>query len=520
MTRYAFLIDQDTCIGCHACTVACKAEHDVPLGVNRTWVKYIETGRVPRHAAALLGRCGATTATTRRASRSARPSALFRRHDGIVDFDDSPLHRLQVVHERLPVRRPVHQPGDADGAQVQLLHPPPRGRAGAELRDRVPDAVDRRRRPRRPDEPDQPCCRPATTCAVRAPEQGTRPHVFYKGADQAALDPLRTSDRRRRHDLGGHDTRPPDAARRPPGHGQQVVARTTYTTAHPMPWTGKVSAYLVTKAIGAGALIAGGLAVLGGHADERALVGIAAAAAWPLVFAAVTGVLLGRRPQAAARASTTSSPGRNWRSWLVRGAWILAGYGAASARCGCWAGCSARRGSSRSLAAPAVLLAAATAGYTAFLFGQCEGRDLWQTPLLLPTLLAQAAAAGGAAGLLLVPAVRRAGRPARRRCAGCCSGASLATRRSLLAHRSWPAPARVHVELAQPGDDARRRIAGRFWGAAWSSGWWRRPCSPWAASPSTRRPLRRALAGVAAIAGIARCTRTPFVRAGQSVPLS
>ncbi len=42
VTRYAFLIDQDTCIGCHACTVACKAEHEVPLGVNRTWVKYIE----------------------------------------------------------------------------------------------------------------------------------------------------------------------------------------------------------------------------------------------------------------------------------------------------------------------------------------------------------------------------------------------------------------------------------------------------------------------------------------------
>ena len=29
--------------------------------------------------------------------------------------------------------------------------------------------------------------------AVRAPEQGTRPKLFYKGADQAALDPLRTA---------------------------------------------------------------------------------------------------------------------------------------------------------------------------------------------------------------------------------------------------------------------------------------------------------------------------------------
>src|SRR5690606_199422 len=36
------------------------------------------------------------------------------------------------------------------------------------------------------------------------------------------------------------------------------------------------------------------------------------------------------------------------------------------------------------------------AGYTAYLFAQCEGRDLWQTPLLLPMLLAQAVTAGAA----------------------------------------------------------------------------------------------------------------------------
>ncbi len=47
MTKYAFVIDQRKCIGCHACTVACKAEHDIPIGVNRTWVKYIEKGEFP-----------------------------------------------------------------------------------------------------------------------------------------------------------------------------------------------------------------------------------------------------------------------------------------------------------------------------------------------------------------------------------------------------------------------------------------------------------------------------------------
>ena len=36
--NYAFLIDNRRCIGCHACSVACKTEHEVPVGVARTWV--------------------------------------------------------------------------------------------------------------------------------------------------------------------------------------------------------------------------------------------------------------------------------------------------------------------------------------------------------------------------------------------------------------------------------------------------------------------------------------------------
>ena len=41
---YGFIIDNRKCIGCHACSVACKSENEVPLSVNRTWVKYVETG--------------------------------------------------------------------------------------------------------------------------------------------------------------------------------------------------------------------------------------------------------------------------------------------------------------------------------------------------------------------------------------------------------------------------------------------------------------------------------------------
>src|SRR5438876_10954078 len=45
---------------------------------------------------------------------------------------------------------------------------------------------------------------------------------------------------------------------------------------------------------------------------------------------------------------------------------------------------------------PSVLLALATAGYSAFLFGQAEGRDFWQSPLVLPHLIIAAVMAGAA----------------------------------------------------------------------------------------------------------------------------
>src|SRR5260370_31722186 len=33
LMRYGFVIDHNRCIGCHACTVACKEQHQVPVSV-------------------------------------------------------------------------------------------------------------------------------------------------------------------------------------------------------------------------------------------------------------------------------------------------------------------------------------------------------------------------------------------------------------------------------------------------------------------------------------------------------
>ena len=100
--RYGFVIDNRKCIGCHACTVACKTENHVPLGVNRTWVKYVEKGRFPNTRRVFqVTRC----------NHCEKPpcvticpvTAMYQRKDGIVDFDSDALHRLQSVHAGVPV---------------------------------------------------------------------------------------------------------------------------------------------------------------------------------------------------------------------------------------------------------------------------------------------------------------------------------------------------------------------------------------------------------------------------------
>lgn len=45
--RFAMAIDLRKCTGCHACSVACKSEFGVPLGVFRSWVRIKEKGKYP-----------------------------------------------------------------------------------------------------------------------------------------------------------------------------------------------------------------------------------------------------------------------------------------------------------------------------------------------------------------------------------------------------------------------------------------------------------------------------------------
>ncbi len=84
--NYGFVIDNRSCIGCHACSTACKSENEVPLGVYRTWVKYTETGTFPntqRHFQ--VTRCNHCANPP--CVRICPTEAMYQRDDGIVEFD-------------------------------------------------------------------------------------------------------------------------------------------------------------------------------------------------------------------------------------------------------------------------------------------------------------------------------------------------------------------------------------------------------------------------------------------------
>jgi formate-dependent nitrite reductase membrane component NrfD len=98
-----------------------------------------------------------------------------------------------------------------------------------------------------------------------------------------------------------------------------------------------------------------------------------------------------------------------WSSWLARGAFILMGF---TILVGLWWLLEAAAyfgilpASAASAFRPVALwvglpLAVAVAVYTAYLFAQAEGRDLWQSPLLPVHLLIQSFMVGAAALLII-----------------------------------------------------------------------------------------------------------------------
>jgi formate-dependent nitrite reductase membrane component NrfD len=241
------------------------------------------------------------------------------------------------------------------------------------------------------------------TVRVRRPEQGTKPKLYYIEAEESAIVPTAA-----RHEAfymwserngqvpGGGAAYPPDS----PLLQKDVLA--AYDVSHARPWAWQVPAYLWLKSIASAPLALPALAVALGKLPASRLRDVTLAIV-ALLFTALTMVMLVwdldrkdrflrimLRPQ--------------MRSWLARGAFILAGYGGL---CGLvlLAGLADLTRVAAILVWPTILAGFFAAVYTAFLFGQCKGRDLWQTPLLPLHLIVQALLSGAVVLAWLPPAL-------------------------------------------------------------------------------------------------------------------
>jgi Fe-S-cluster-containing dehydrogenase component len=387
--NYAFLIDNRRCIGCHACSVACKVEHEVPLGVARTWVKYVEKGTFPETR---------RTFTVTRCNHCADApcveicptTSLYRRHDGIVDFDPGRCIGCKACMQGCPYDALYIDPRTETAAKCNFcahkvevgLEPPcvtvcpTQAIVAGDLDD--PRSALSRLHGRLP-------------LQVRKPEKGTRPRVFYVEADVSALVPAAAPPASDYMWAQAPQVAVPPLAL--PLTDDAGAPRRTYGVKeqHRNSWGWKVSAYLWTKSVAAGAFLVPALRWL---LDPYAPVA-PAAPVLALLFLGLTGALLVSDLRQPRRFLWTLTRPQ-WRSWLTRGSYVIAAYGAFLAV----EAASALRilpfPLARGFTALTLLLAAFTAVYTAFLFGQAKGRDLWQSPLLAPHLVVQALVAGAA----------------------------------------------------------------------------------------------------------------------------
>ncbi|MGF1466846.1 MAG: NrfD/PsrC family molybdoenzyme membrane anchor subunit [Sandaracinaceae bacterium] len=437
---YAFVIDNRACIGCHACSTACKSENEVPLGVYRTWVRVTETGTYPdtqRHFQ--VTRCNHCANPP--CVRICPTGAMHQRDDGVVDFDGEACIGCKACLQACPYDAIHIDPSTGTAAKCHFcahrlevgLEPscavvcPTHAILAGDLDDpssEVRQVLSREK------------------VSVRKPEQGTAPKVFYIDGAAVSLVPTATertpatyawADVLPLHGPAGEreapapsasDGTPTGVAPQPQGQpspgpivlgGRRAehMVQLAYNAQHRVPWHWPVPAYLVTKGIGAGAFL---VLVLASLLDRFAfdtpagrLASVVGGALSLLGMVATTGLLVLDLERPLRFLMILARP--QWRSWLTRGAVLLIGFSTVAglwwvAETAAWLGwipaapVDAARPALLAVGAP---LAVGAAIYTAYLFGQAEGRDLWQSPLLPAHLLVQALMMGGAALLVVSP---------------------------------------------------------------------------------------------------------------------
>ncbi|MFK7807015.1 MAG: 4Fe-4S dicluster domain-containing protein, partial [Saprospiraceae bacterium] len=428
--KYGFVIDNRKCIGCHACTTACKSEHQVPVGVNRTWVKQVEKGEFP-NTRRLFSVMRCNHCTDAPCVEICPVESLFIREDGIVDFDKDRCIGCKSCMQACPYDALYIDPETHTAAKCNYCaHRIDVGLEPACVNICPEEAIIS-------GDMENPDTKIAELLSrqqvkVRKAEKGTVPNLFYIDADELSLNPGATpSDEPyfwNSQGLGvGHFAKEAEKLAFSNGDVIQAImeaddesptrdelhnngatksvdvvmgkGRRIYDTPNKgILWGWEVSAYVWTKAISAGAFLVPFLAWAFGWAEVSSSVmtsGIVIA----LLFLTLTGALL---------IMDLDQPKRffyvllrpQWNSWLVKGGYAITLYGGlltflAVAQ---WFELT---GLFSVLMWMTAVVASIVAIYTAFLFAQAKGRDFWQSPTLSIHMLLHSFLAGSAVFAIL-----------------------------------------------------------------------------------------------------------------------
>jgi Fe-S-cluster-containing dehydrogenase component/Ni/Fe-hydrogenase subunit HybB-like protein len=421
--NYGFVIDNRSCIGCHACSTACKSENEVPLGVHRTWVKSVETGRFPdsrRHFQ--VTRCNHCANPP--CVRICPVTAMYQRDDGIVEFDPSVCIGCKACMQACPYDAIHIDPDMGTASKCHFCsHRVERGIEPACVVVCPEHAIIAGDMDDPKSEISRVLAREKVT--VRKPEQGTSPKLFYIEGEQVSLNPAafgeegylfaekaQGADRQHFPVMEAQPEWPSVQPQGLPAQGPisiggrvaDQMVQLAYNVDHKVPWHWPVPAYLVTKGLSSGIfLLLGTVYFLGIEIASSTAVYAGGLSLAMLVATSLLLILDLEKPERFYLILTRPQ----WRSWLTRGAVILTAFGALlglwwaselAAHLGWMDGAILDhvRPLAYSLGIP---LSLATAVYTAFLFGQAEGRDLWQSGLL-PVHLTVQSMMMGAAGIL------------------------------------------------------------------------------------------------------------------------
>jgi len=426
--KFGFILDNRKCIGCHACTVACKSEHDVPVGVNRTFVKQTEKGVFPNTKRLFsVTRCNHCTDAP--CVEICPVESLHIRPDGIVDFNSDRCIGCKSCMQACPYDALYIDPETHTAAKCNYCSP--RIDVGLEpacvnvCPEHAIISGDM-------DNPESEISQllAGQNVTVRKPEKGTNPNVFYINADEVSLTPNVTSRdenymsnsqangvghyakfaeglaKKSYDDMAEELAGIPDTVTTYAGSNYQqpqssmslIMEKANPKRVYDTPdkgilWGWEVSGYVFTKAIAAGAVLVLFMAQLMGigYSTETTWLTMALG----ITFLSLTGALLVKDLDQPMRfAYVLLRP--QWKSWLVIGGYAITVFGATVSlwafgnyfdfpiveTIGFWAS-----------AITAILVAV----YTAFLFAQAKGRDFWQSPTLPLHMLIHSFMAGAAA---------------------------------------------------------------------------------------------------------------------------